>query len=322
MKKTLALPALLCALASGAFSSTAQAAWPDDKPIELVVGFAPGGGTDVMARLLARYTEKRLGEKARIIVINKPGAGGELAAAFTENAKADGYTLGMINVPGYVFMPLYKKTAYQPEHIRLIARLVDDPLVLIAKRGSSVPPTLTAIVDTLKKKPASLSFGHSGDGTTGHIALMQLEEQQSVKATSVPFKGASEARLALLGGHIDYALITTGEVPDLDDPKSPVQALAQLSDKRGKNDVPTGVEQGFPVRMASERGIGAPGALPDDIAAKLEAAIGQTLRDPEFLAAAKNDAPVLAFLPGAQWTKSLEANRVALKPLAPRMVDR
>ena len=151
---------------------------------------------------------------------------------------------------------------------------------------------------------------------------MQLEEVASIKATSIPFKGASEARLALMGGHLDYTLITTGEVPDLDDPKGQLTALAQRSEKRGKADVPTATEQGFAVNMASESGIGAPEALPDDIAAKLEAAMEQVLRDTEFLASAKPDAPVLAFLSGAQWAKSLESNRTALRSLVPRMTAR
>ncbi|MET1114102.1 MAG: tripartite tricarboxylate transporter substrate-binding protein, partial [Comamonas sp.] len=132
---------------------TSWAAWPADKPIELVVGFAPGGGTDVMARVLARFVEKQLGDGARIVVINKPGSAGELAASYVQNAKPDGYTLGMINVPGYTFLPMYRKTSYQPERIRLIARIVDDPAMLVANKESGKPMTLDAFIQAAKKEP-------------------------------------------------------------------------------------------------------------------------------------------------------------------------
>ena len=102
----------------------AQAAWPDDQSIDLVVGFAPGGGTDLMARAMAPYVEKRLGGRAHIVVVNKPGAGGEISSSYVSRAKPDGYTVGFINAPGFMFIPMYKKTAYLPSEMRIIARVV------------------------------------------------------------------------------------------------------------------------------------------------------------------------------------------------------
>ncbi|AVJ28469.1 tripartite tricarboxylate transporter substrate binding protein [Achromobacter spanius] len=288
------------ALAAGA----AHAAWPDDRPIELVVGFAPGGGTDVMARLVAQHMEKRLGEKTRIIVINKPGAGGEIAVRYVAAAKPDGYTLGMINAPGFVYLPVSKGAKYKPEDIRLIARLVDDPLLFIKRRGSNAPDDLPALVKKLKQSPESLSFGHSGDGTTGHLALMDMERSQSVRGTSVPFKGGGDIRLGILGDHIDYGLITVSEVPELIDPKGPFEAIAIASDKR-HNAIPTAVESGVALRYSSERGMGGPATLPDAIRDKLEQALQDTLKDPAFLAASGRDSAVLAFQPGEEWRDSL-----------------
>jgi tripartite-type tricarboxylate transporter receptor subunit TctC len=88
------------------FASQAQAAWPEDKPIEVVVGFSAGGGTDLMARKLLPFVQKRLGHKAQFVVVNKPGAAGEIANAYARNAKADGYTLAVINVPGFLYVPM------------------------------------------------------------------------------------------------------------------------------------------------------------------------------------------------------------------------
>lgn len=288
------------ALAAGA----SHAAWPDDRPIELVVGFAPGGGTDVMARLVAQHMEKRLGDKTRIIVINKPGAGGEIAVRYVAAAKPDGYTLGMINAPGFVYLPVSKGAKYKPEDIRLIARLVDDPLLFIKRRGSNAPDDLPALVTKLKQSPESLSFGHSGDGTTGHLALMDMERSQNVRGTSVPFKGGGDIRLGILGDHIDYGLITVSEVPELIDPKGPFEAIAITSDKR-HNAIPTAAESGVALRYSSERGMGGPATLPDAIRDKLEQALQDTLKDPAFLAASGRDAAVLAFQPGEEWRASL-----------------
>lgn len=304
------------AVASLALCSQAvMAAWPSDKPIELVVGFAPGGGTDVMARVLGRFMEKRLGDSARIVVINKPGSGGELAAAHVQNAKPDGYTLGMINVPGYTFLPMYRKTSYQPERIRLLARLVDDPAMLVANKDAGKPMTLGTFIQEAQKAPDTLSIGHSGEGTTGHLGMLELGRLAGIKFSSIPYKGMGEAKTALMGSHVDYVMMTTGEGLDVSQPGSRLVGVALWASKRAPNQVLTAAEQGYDLQISSERGIGAPRALPDDIAHKLETAIEQTLKDPAFLEAAKADAPVLAFLPGTEWERHLLELRERLKPL-------
>lgn len=296
-------------------SPAALAAWPDDKPIELVVGFAPGGGTDVMARNLARSLEKHLGGSARIVVVNKPGSGGEIAANYVQNARPDGYTLGMINVPGYVFLPMHRQTSYQPEKIRLIARIVDDPAMLVTNSENGKPATLAGFIDAARKTPGGPSVGHSGDGTTGHLGMLELSRAADFPFVSVPFKGMGDARAALIGGHLDYLVLTTGEALDLGQPGSRMAGVGLWAGKRAANNVPTMAEQGHDLRISSERGMGAPRALPDDIAQRLEKAIEVSMKDPAFLESAKADAPVLAFLPGAQWEQELVALRERLKPL-------
>ena len=123
------------ALALSVVCAPSMAAWPDDQTIELVVGFAPGGGTDLMARALVPFLEKKLGGKTRIVVVNKPGAGGEISTAYLARAKPDGYTVGFINVPGFVFIPMYKQASYKTDDVRIIARVVDDPAVWMVRSG-------------------------------------------------------------------------------------------------------------------------------------------------------------------------------------------
>lgn len=301
------------------FSGSALAAWPDDRPIELVVGFAPGGGTDVMARNLARFMEKRLGPQARIVVVNKPGSSGEIAAHYLQQAKPDGYTLGMINVPGYVFIPMYRKTSYDPAQIRLLARIVDDPAMLVANRDAGTPLSLKAFIDASKKSPSGFSVGHSGDGTTGHIGMLELSRAAGFTFTSIPFKGNGEAKSALIGKHVDYVMMTTGEALEVGQSGTPLTGVALWAKQRAANGVATAAEQGHAVLASSERGIGAPGGLADDIAQKVQDAVEQTMKDPAFLDAGRADAPVLAFLPGAQWQTELAQLRKRLEPMVSMM---
>jgi tripartite-type tricarboxylate transporter receptor subunit TctC len=315
------LRALIAATVIAAIAQPALAAWPDDKPIEIVIGFAPGGGTDLMARKLSPFIQKRLGSKAQFVVSNKPGAAGEIANAHLARAQPDGYTIGIVNVPGFLFLPMTKKTQYQPEDMRLVARVVDDPTLLVV-RSDSKYASLSALVTELRVKPGSISFGHNGTGTNGDLALQLLTDVAGVKPNEIPFKGTAAQKTDLLGGHLDVAVISAGEVPDLHGGKTgPMRVLAQLSSKRSSAlpNVPTAQEQGIPVIMSSERGFAVPKSVPDSMVQKLEAAIAEAVRDPEFAAAAPGDAPVLAYMPGAQWQESLNQNRKAMRALADRM---
>jgi tripartite-type tricarboxylate transporter receptor subunit TctC len=310
-----AIPALVLGFA---FAQTAQAAWPDDKPIEVVVGFAPGGGTDLMARKLTPAIQKRLGPKAQFIVVNKPGASGEIANAYLARATADGYTIGIVNVPGFLFVPMTKKAQYSPDDVRLLARVVDDPTVLVV-RADSKYQSLSGVVDALRTAPRSVSFGHNGTGSNGDLALQLLTDATKVEANEIPFKGTAAQKTDLLGGHLDVAIISAGEVPELHAGKAgPMKVIAQLVKSRSPAlpNVPTAQETGVPVVMSSERGFALPKGVPDDIARKLEAAIAEAVRDSEFIASSPGDAPVLAHLPGAQWQESLQQNRKALRVLA------
>jgi tripartite-type tricarboxylate transporter receptor subunit TctC len=299
----------------------ALAAWPDDKPIEIVVGFAAGGGTDLMARKLAPFIQKRLGGKAQFIVSNKPGAAGEIATAQLARSQPDGYTIGIVNVPGFLFLPMTKKTQYAPEDMRLVARVVDDPTVMVVRADSKLA-SLPAAVDALRAKPSSVSFGHNGTGTNGDLALQLLTDATKAQPNEIPFKGTSAQKTDLLGGHLDVAIVSAGEVPELHGGKAgQLKVLAQFGEKRSAAlpNVPTAKEQGIAVVMSSERGFAVPRGVPEAIAQKLEAAIAEAVRDPEFAASAPGDAPVLAYLPGAQWQESLNQNRKALRALADKM---
>ncbi|WOH50247.1 tripartite tricarboxylate transporter substrate binding protein [Bradyrhizobium sp. sBnM-33] len=317
-RKVIALAAAVIGIVT---CGPAWAGWPDDKPIEVVIGFAPGGGTDVMARKLLPFVEQRLGGKAKFVVLNKPGAGGEIAFASIARAAPDAYAMGVVNVPGYNFIPMTRKTQYSMDEIRLVARVVDDPSVIVVPAASKLA-SLADVLAALRSKPGSITFGHNGAGTNGHLAIRMLAKAAKVEPNEISYRGTAAQRTDLLGGHLDVGMVSLSEVPELHGTnKGQLRAIAILSKQRSPSlpDVPTAEEAGIPVTMTAERGFAVPKAVSDEVVNKLEAAIADGLRDPEYIKSSPGDAPVLAFMPGAEWQKRLDDMTQALRPFAEEM---
>lgn len=312
--------AACCAAAVLLCAASAHAEWPADQPIEIVVGFAAGGETDIMARAMAPFIARHLGGGAQLVVMNKPGASGAIAYSYLARAKPDGYTLGVVNLPPLPFVPMYRKAGYQGSDIRLLGRVVSDPTTLIARKDSPYQ-SLTQVVDALKKSPRAISIGYNGVGTNGHLALLQWQQATGIVVNDVPFSGTAPSKAALVGGHIDMAFASESAVPDPEHEAVPLKVIAQFVEQRapGLPNVPTAVEQGMRVIMPSERGFGAPAGLPDERAARFEAAIQATLNDPEFLKTASTYRSILAWLPGEAWQRELDGQVPALKQLAGSM---
>jgi tripartite-type tricarboxylate transporter receptor subunit TctC len=311
----------LAAAFAVAASCSALAAWPEDKPIEVVIGFAPGGATDVMARKLLPVVEKRLGGNVKFVVLNKPGAGGEIAFAQIARAAPDAFLMGVVNVPGYNFLPMTRKTQYTMDEIRLVARVVDDPSVMVVKSDSKFTG-LGDVLAALRAKPETVTFGHNGAGTNGHLAIRMLAAVAKVKPNEISYRGTAAQRTDLLGGHLEVGMVSVSEVPELHGGnKGQFRAIAILSKKRSTAlpDVPTSEEAGVAVTMTAERGFAVPKGVPDDIVRKLEAAIAEGLRDPDYIKSSPGDEPVLAFMTGAEWQKRLDEQAQALRPMAEEM---
>ena len=320
-KKVQIIATIMTALPGFAACGPAWAAWPDDKPVEVVIGFAAGGGTDVMARKLLPFVEKRVGGKAKFVVLNKPGAGGEIAFAAIARAAPDAYAMGVVNVPGYNFLPMTRKTQYSMDEIRLVARVVDDPSIMVVRAASKLT-NLSDVVAALRSKPGSVTFGHNGAGTNGHLALRMLAGTAKVEPNEISYRGTSAQRTDILGGHLEVGMVSLSEVPELHDSnKGELRVIAILSKTRSPSlpDVQTAEEAGVPVVMTAERGFAVPKGVADDIVGKLEAAIADSVRDPEYLKSSPGDVPVIAFMPGAEWQKRLDDMSQALRPLADEM---
>jgi tripartite-type tricarboxylate transporter receptor subunit TctC len=298
------LAAGITALAAPAL---AQSPWPAARPIEVIVGFAPGGGTDVMVRALAQMLAPEL-PGANFVVVNRPGAGGETAYVALQGARPDGYTLGTINMPGYLSLGVQRRVRYDRTQIRLIARIVDDPSAFVVHRDSPYS-TLRDLVEAAKRRPGTISVGSSGIGTDDHLGLTLFEAASGTEFIHVPFAGAGPVRNAVLGRQIDIAGLNLGEIGMLGQESPALRAIAGMGERRWElmPDVPTFREEGFDVLMTSERGIGAPRGMPDEIARRLEDAIAKVIATPEWAEKVRQLELAMAFLRGPEWEAQMPA---------------
>ncbi len=296
--KNSCLKLALAAAALTATTSAAYAEWPNDRPIQMIVAFAPGGSTDVMARAIEPFLEKELG--ADIVIENRPGASGEIAYTALSKAKPDGYTFSYINTPGFLSMQVQRKLGYDPKSIKPIARIVDDPTAIVVPAASEIK-TLNDFVEAAKANPGAVSYGSSGVGTDDHLAIILLGSATGATFTHIPFNGAGETRTAVLGAQVTGGGLNISEFAGND--TSGLRMIAHFGTERSPQlpDVPTAKEAGFDVEMTSERGVAAPRDVPDDITQKFSDAMKRVLDNPEFQKQAQQLALPLAYLSGPDW---------------------
>lgn len=293
----------------------AQPAWPLARPVEIVVGFAPGGGTDVMLRALAQALVAEL-PGANFVINNRPGAGGETAYVALQSARPDGYTIGSINTPGYLSVPVERRVRYDRAKIRAIARLVDDPTAFVVHQSSPIR-TLADLVAEAKRRPGEISIGSSGVGTDDHLGLTLFQAATGTEFIHAPYAGAGLVKNAVLARHIDVAGLNLGEIGMLGQDKPALRPLAGMGAQRWSlmPDVPTFRELGYDVLMTSERGLGAPRGVPDEIALQLQEAIGRVIAKPEWAEKARQLELPMAWLPGADWEAEMPAQEARYRQI-------
>ena len=263
-----------------------QAAYPE-KPITMIVAYGAGGSTDVTARMLAPFIERYLGG-ARIVIVNRPGAGGEIGFAALADAAPDGYTIGFINTPNLITIPIERQARYGLDRLDPLVNIVDDPGVMTV-RADSPFRSVADVVEFAKGNPGALTVGSTGIGSDDHLAMLLLERQAGVKMTHVPFAGSAENYRAMLGSHTRICDQNLGEGLRGIAGGDPVRMLGVMSRARWDMapDLPTFREQGYAIDMVSMRGIGAPKGLPPDIRRTLIEAVTRAAMDPEFQAKAR-----------------------------------
>ncbi len=289
-----------CVVAAMGMTGTASAAYPD-QPINMIIAYAPGGGTDIAARVMIPFIEKYLGEGAKINVINRPGASGDIGFSALAAAAPDGYTIGFINTPPVLATPIERKTGYTWQSYDLLGNVVDDPGTFCVHSDSPYR-TLADLAAFAKANPGKVTVGSTGVGSDDHLAMLQFEKAAGVKMNHIPFKGSSETRNAVNGKQIVVAAINVGEALQFLKGGTPIRCLGQMTQVRMSMapDWPTFKEQGFNFEMASLRGLAAPRGLPPAIRDRLVNAIERAAADPGLkLAAEKVFAPIRYLGPNA-----------------------
>ncbi|MFM2149186.1 MAG: hypothetical protein RLZZ187_1492 [Pseudomonadota bacterium] len=295
------------AAAGAVLAAPPRASAQSERQISLIVPFAPGGGTDLSARLIAPYIERHLG--ARLVILNRAGAGGQIGATAIARSRPDGTTIGFMNVPNTMMKPHERDAGYTVDSFEPIANLVFDPAVL-AVRADSPFRTLADVVAAARARPDHVTVGSAGIGSNTHLDLIQLERSAGIRFDHIPYDGGAAPRTALLGGQVQLLATALGDVFRFMQDGS-IRALGILSAERSAlaPQIPTYAEQGYNVVGGASRGLVGPRGMPREAVEAIATAVDRALRDPELAAAAANIALALAYMGPADYGRYLqEAN--------------
>lgn len=298
-------------------SGASQAAnWPS-KPIQLIVPWPAGGATDLTMRLLCEEVEPLLGQK--VVIVNRPGAAGTLVAPALKAAPPDGYTIGQVP------LTVYRHALMQPVPWNPVTDLSPILQVSGVTFGVLVPSgspwkTLGDLVAWAKANPERLVLGSTGVGTTAHLAMEDVLQQEGVRYTHVPYKGTADQMLAIAGGQLMAGVNSTGFAPWVDQGK--LRLLAIFSNERSARwpDVPTLKELGYTQAVhTSPWGLAAPAGTLDAVVEQLHQAFRQAIFTERYQHILARYDQSVSYLNTRDYRQSIDATLVHEKRLLRRM---
>ena len=272
------------ATAATLVAPTVQAQSLPAGPVRILVGFAPGGGTDILARIVAQKLQTMWG--ITVLVENRAGATGVIAAEAVAKAAPDGNTLLMAHINSHALAPaLMPKLSYVVERDFTPLTLVGITPNLLISNNDQPAKTVAELVAQCKANPGKVSFGSAGQGSAQHMALESFKLAAGVDTIHIPYKGSGPMLVDLIGGQIGYSFDTmTAATPHVKSGK--VRAIAQTRAKRASSypNVPTMIEAGFPNFEATTwYGLVGPGKLPPAMAQRMNEDINKVLVMPDVV---------------------------------------
>ncbi len=268
----------------GGAAGTLPAAAQDypSRPIRMIVGFVPGGGSDISARILADVLGPRL--RQSIVVENKPGAASMIGVDYVAKSPPDGYTLLHTNSDGIAIIPAVRKSVpYSvPKDFTFISRILEVPLAVSVSTKLPIN-TMAELIAYAKANPGKLRYGTSGVGTGPHLATLLLEKLAGIKMTHVPYKGSGGAINDLLGGHIDLTLPAIQAIaPNAESGKVKVIAVTGRTRDPLMPNVPTMAQVGLPgATVVIWYGLLGPAGMPANVVDRLRKETVSALNSPE-----------------------------------------
>lgn len=297
----------LGALFATPFAAPAVAqTWRADRPVELVVGFGPGGGTDIVARLFARHLETRIGQP--ITVVNRPGASSEVGLAHVARSRPDGHVIGLTNMPSFVTVPVERRRAqYTLDSFAFIGNIMTDPTGIIVRADSPIRD-LPDLVRRAQADPDGITISTSGIGTDDHLLLVMLSQATGARFTLVHYTGAPQQRTALVAGQVAANMVSVGEV--MPDP-SGVRFIAHAGREQSRfaQGVPTFAGLGFDMTMYSERGLVLPAGTPAVIVERWREAAEEAAADPATRRTFEAQFIEPHYEPGRSWEARMRATQ-------------
>ena len=278
----------------------ALAAWPGDRPIQVLVAGPPGGGMDVLARTILPFVARRL-PGATFVVINRPAAGGQQAFEGVAQAAPDGFTIGAAQAPNSITLPIERPVRYRVQDFTFLGNVIEDPCGLWVRADSSIRGAAD-LVAAARQQPDRVTVGTAGVGTDDHLLVLALQEVAGIQLAHVPYNGTPPIITGLLSRSIEVGSFNMSEGLGLMR-EGAIRALAQGGPGRwaGAAAVPTLKEQGFDVVLGSTRGLVAPPNLPANIGGALRAAVAAANADPDWIAeAARLNLPLRPMTADAQ----------------------
>ena len=288
-----------------------------NKPVNFIVPWGAGGGSDIGCRILASVAEKYLG--APLVVQNKPGAGGAIGWASLAAARPDGYSISLNNIPAMVLVPLMNQVNYDFQDFEPIMLLVDDPALLMVRKDGRYK-TFQEFWDYAKANPGKVSVGTSGAGTDSHLVVEMMNDVMGVKMNPIAFTGAAQSVTQMLGGHVDASLPKTSEaLAAMESGEGHLLAVFNPIRLEKYPDLPTMKELGVDISYSSARGLMAPKGTPADIIAFLHDRLLEATKDPEYIEKMENAGLPIMYMNGPDFKDYYMGQYNGFKPVVERL---
>jgi tripartite-type tricarboxylate transporter receptor subunit TctC len=270
--------ALAVVIFNAVITASVRAEYPE-KTITYVIAFAPGGESDISARLQEPFFEKYTGET--VAIQYRAGAGGAAAWSQLNRMPADGYTIVGTNLPHILLQPMQRDVGYETEDITTVYWFHYTPNALVVTANSPYR-SVDDLVEAAKKAPGAITFSGSGTNGANHLAQQRFDSLAGITTTYVPFRGTGAANTAILGTQVAAGWTYTTGAMQLGD-KARVLAIAMEERHPKLPEVPTFKELGYDLVGGAYRGIAVPKSTPDDVKQALSDLIGRINHDPEFV---------------------------------------